>query len=225
MSGELRHVQNLKFMNITFRVFDYEGKLWIPLADLARGLGYANPKMLWKLVSGNPQLFDKQGWILDLKAGTNVLIPECEIVSRRDTISTGNRGPVPSLLTTHEGVMMCLMLNRSAKADEFKVWACKRLVPAMIRKAHRQTPLDDMTPEQRIAYLREKSKLRRMELERKMKSSPIWNARQLVHETNELYITLSRDGRDTATAFQLLSDARELLDALKERRDGPTLFK
>jgi prophage antirepressor-like protein len=220
MMSEMRHVGNLKFHEIPFRKFEYEGRIWVPLADLAHGLSYSKPDKLYDLVRENPDLFAKQGWIFD---GSKVAV-EGELLPRQGSISIPGVRRSLTLFASYEGVIMCLMLNRSDKAEEFKVWAAKRLVPAMIRRAHRETPLDDMTPDQRIAYLREKAKLRRDALELKMRNSPVWNATQLVRETNALYMRLSTDGRDTSAAFSLLTDARELLDALKVKRDGPALF-
>lgn len=64
-SEGLKAAGTAKFAGMEFRLFEFKKRLWVPLVDLAHGLGYRNPKRFYKLVSSNPLLFTNKGgyWI------------------------------------------------------------------------------------------------------------------------------------------------------------------
>lgn len=229
-------VGTMRFLGMSFRLFQFggHGRMWIPLMDLARGLGYANPKKLWELIQRNPHLFQEQGWILDLKLWGELVPPEGtnsaqgsglfggdEIhgyqpgnsSSQTRVPTSGGGGPKGTLLTCHEGVAMCCSLNRSEKADEFKIWAAKKLVPHMVRQGRLETPMDDWPPEARIKHYSEMRKTREKEANRKLITSPLYCARLLVREV----VALKPDD-------PLRMEVFSILDEIKEKIQGPFLF-
>lgn len=128
---------------------------------------------------------------------------------------------MPKLLTTYEGVMMSLMLNRSPNADRFKVWAVERLVPAMIRRMKRENPMDAMTPKQRVRYLKEGREIRLLEARKRRITGPLHSCRALACQLVKLRSEIKPDEEAIREVIDFLS---EVCEEVRDAIEGPRLF-
>ncbi|MCZ7645277.1 MAG: hypothetical protein M5U26_08335 [Planctomycetota bacterium] len=211
---QLEQVGSMKFLSLSFRMFKYEGRCWVPLADLARGLGYSRSTKLQDTVKKNPRLFREQSWILDGRSG----ISEGLIDTPEVSISAPGSTRDLSLFASVEGVIMCLMLNRSEHADEFKIWAAKRLVPGMMRRTFKQTPLDDLSPAERTRELIRRSNARLLR-EVKRLAAP-WTLIELIRECRRL----KAEGHPNDQIEPLVKRAGKMLERIDKAFNGPNLF-
>lgn len=235
MERPIEEVAPIRFMGLRLRLFSYRGRMWIPLVDISRGLGYTRDTLLQQLVTRNPSLFAEEGYLLDLRdtepglfSGTEreeIGAYKAPISTRKVQSKTALSVPAKTrpatLLTTVEGLQMVLILTRTEKSDEFKKWAVRKLVPHMIRKIRRSSPLDDMTPEQRIKFQQEVKRIRADEAKRKILTAPMYEMKCNLVECRRIEAIY---GRDSEVWRMLVQPVLEACDAVRDAIEGPGLF-
>jgi prophage antirepressor-like protein len=101
MENEVRHVANLKFLKLSFHVYEYDGRRWIPLVDIANGLGYKRPQKLYDLANRYKKRLHEKGRIIDLDSAPQRGL----IVPNLGTINLAQKTNRATLLINYEGLV------------------------------------------------------------------------------------------------------------------------